>query len=198
MFDRLSDEGLAQTSFSSRASVRARPLSSTRAATSTLTACGTRSGLEDRVCDRDAHPRRLRLWRARACGLGRARHRRSRRSAALSVCGAKPARVCGSVTSRWSCSIRRGTRRNTSRSSWLSPMLLRASLPATRSSSAPSAAPIYSVRIRPAGLPTAVRLADRQLLKLADDVEVYPGHGAGSLCGAGIGSTASTSARSAG
>ncbi len=25
------------------------------------------------------------------------------------------------------------------------------------------------------------------LLKLADDVEVYPGHGAGSLCGAGIG-----------
>ena len=90
---------------------------------------------------------------------------------------------------RSSSFTRPATRRSTSRRRAQSRASRHACSPATRSSSAPSAVPICSAKTQTrAACRRAVRLAvPSTLLTLDDAVEVHPGHGAGSLCGTGIG-----------
>ena len=66
------------------------------------------------------------------------------------------------------------------------------SSPAICSSSAPSAAPICSARRRRAQLADQLFDSLQRMMRIDPDVEVHPGHGAGSLCGAGIGTEPSS------
>ena len=93
-----------------------------------------------------------------------------------------------SATCRSSSYTRRGTRRSTSPSSPVSRTNLCASSAATRCLSAPSDVPDLLGEEQTRKL--AGQLYDSlftKLLTLDDRIEVHPGHGAGSLCGAGIG-----------
>ena len=152
-------------------------------------AAARQHGLTDRLRHRDARARRLRVGRARARAIGARVDRRSRRRAGVCAsrgAGRRAHRARRPVVSS-SCT-RRDTRRSTSRFSCEQPnepaRLLTGDTLFVGGVGRPDLLGDDQAR------QLAEQLFDslfERTLSLDDATEVHPGHGAGSLCGTGIG-----------